>query len=133
MLEVSETELVADPMRFAERMNEVRGRGVQVAIDDFGAGYSGLNLLASFQPDQVKLDMLLARGIEAHGPRQAIVRGVMQVCTDLGIEVIVEGVETADEFGWFRDAGVELFQGYFLARPSFEAIVPAPPLPAYPK
>ena len=54
--------------------------GLKVAIDDFGAGYSGLNLLAEFQPDKVKLDMKLIRGIERNGPRQAIVRAVNHLC-----------------------------------------------------
>jgi EAL domain-containing protein (putative c-di-GMP-specific phosphodiesterase class I) len=94
--------------------------GIKLAIDDFGAGYSGLNLLAEFQPDQVKIDMNLVRGIEKHGPRQAIVRGIAQVCVDLGIDVIAEGVETLQEFRWFEDQGIRLFQGYLFAKPAFE-------------
>jgi EAL domain-containing protein (putative c-di-GMP-specific phosphodiesterase class I) len=92
-----------------------------LAIDDFGAGYSGLNLLASFQPDQVKLDMELIHGIESHGPRQAIVRAVSQVCYDLGIDLIAEGVETMGEYRWLANAGVRLLQGYVLAKPAFES------------
>ena len=105
-----------------ERMNEWRGRGVLVAIDDFGAGYSGLNLLAEFQPDIVKLDMNLVRSIDSKGPRKAIVRGVLRTCRDLGLEVIAEGVETEEEFHWFRRQGVVLYQGYLIARPAFEAL-----------
>jgi len=105
-------------------MNEYRGLGVKVAIDDFGAGYSGLNLLANFQPDQIKLDMFLVRGIEGHGPRQAIVRATCQACRDLGIDVIAEGVETVEEYAWLMHAGVRLFQGYLLAKPGFESFPP---------
>ena len=92
-----------------------------MAIDDFGAGYSGLNLLADFQPDQIKLDMKLIRGIEWHGPRQAIVRAINQICLDLGIDVIAEGVETELEYAWLASQGIHLYQGYLFAKPGFES------------
>jgi EAL domain-containing protein (putative c-di-GMP-specific phosphodiesterase class I) len=106
---------------FIELMNQYRSLGLLVAIDDFGAGYSGLNLLADFQPDQVKLDMKLIRGIERHGPRQAIVRAINQICLDLGIDVIAEGVETDLEYAWLASQGIHLFQGHFFAKPGFES------------
>lgn len=122
VLEVTESEAITEPVRWAEHLNECRARGLEVAIDDFGAGYAGLNLLADFQPDQVKIDMGLVRGIDRHGPRQAIVRAVMQACDDLAIDVVVEGVETVDECRWFLDHGVRLFQGYLFARPMFQGL-----------
>jgi blue light- and temperature-responsive anti-repressor len=125
ILEVTEGEVINDHSHFAALLNEYRGMGIKLAIDDFGAGYSGLNLLAEFQPDHVKIDMHLVRGIEKHGPRQAIVRGIAQVCGDLGIDVIAEGVETLQEFRWFEDHGIRLFQGYLFAKPSFEELPPA--------
>ncbi|WP_157269182.1 EAL domain-containing protein [Azohydromonas aeria] len=120
VLEVTEDEVVDDQAQFAEQLHEYRSQGLKVAIDDFGAGYSGLNLLAEFQPDQVKIDMKLVRGIERHGPRQAIVRAIAQVCADLGIDVIVEGIESLGEYQWFADQGIALFQGYLFAKPRFE-------------
>jgi blue light- and temperature-responsive anti-repressor len=125
VLEVTEVEVIHDHMHFAALLNEYRGMGIKLAIDDFGAGYSGLNLLAEFQPDHVKIDMNLVRGIEKHGPRQAIVRGITQVCEDLGIDVIAEGVETLPEFRWFEDHDIRLFQGYLFAKPAFEKLLPA--------
>jgi len=122
ILEVTEGEIIHDSIGFAARMNEYRAQGLLLAIDDFGAGYSGLNLLADFQPDLIKLDMKLVQGIDASGPRQAIVRAVVQVCDDLGIEVIAEGVETPAEFRWFQRLGLRLFQGYLFARPAFEQL-----------
>lgn len=124
ILEVTEGEIISDYALFAALLNEYRGMGVKVAIDDFGAGYSGLNMLAGFQPDQIKIDMNLVRGIETDGPRQAIVRAVAQVCEDLGIVVIAEGVETLQEYRWFAELGVTLFQGYLFARPGFECFPP---------
>ncbi len=122
MLEITESEAVQRPKEFSQRLDRFRARGVRLAIDDFGAGYSGLNLLAYFQPDLIKLDMHLVRDIDQAGPRQAIARAVLQVCDDLGIEVIAEGVETMGEYDWFRRVGVRLFQGYLLGRPAHEAL-----------
>ena len=124
VLEITETQAISDHGRFTATVNQIRARGVQVAIDDFGAGYSGLNLLANFQPDMVKLDMELVRNISRSGPRQAIVRGIIQVCFDLGIDFIAEGVESEDEVRWFEHQGVRLFQGYLFARPAFEQLPP---------
>jgi blue light- and temperature-responsive anti-repressor len=124
IVEATEGEAIGDHVKFAKVVNEHRRAGMRFAIDDFGAGYSGLNLLAEFQPDMVKLDMLLVRGIESHGPRQAIVRAIAQVCVDLGIDFVVEGVETVEEFSWFNDLGVNLYQGYLFAKPMFEAMPP---------
>jgi len=121
ILEVTESEAIADHAKFAGLLNAYRGMGLKVAIDDFGAGISGLNLLADFQPDQIKIDMNLVRGIERDGPHQAIVRAIMQVCGDLGIDVIAEGVETPQEYIWFANQGVRLFQGYLFAKPGFQA------------
>lgn len=124
VIEATEGEAIRDLAHFRRTVDAYHGAGMRFAIDDFGAGYSGLNLLSEFQPDIVKLDMLLVRGIAAHGPRQAIARAIVQVCADLGIDLIVEGVETLDEYAWFRDQGVRLFQGYLFARPMFEGAPP---------
>jgi blue light- and temperature-responsive anti-repressor len=124
VLEVLEGEIIHDNSRFAGLINQYRGLGLKVAIDDFGAGYSGLNLLADFQPDQVKLDMKLIAGIERNGPRQAIVRAIAQICFDLGIDVIAEGIETEHEYRWLTSQGIYLFQGYLFAKPAFESFPP---------
>lgn len=128
ILEITEGEAVQRPKEFVQLLNRYRAMGVRFAIDDFGAGYSGLNLLADFQPDLIKLDMNLVRDIDRAGPRQAIARAVLQVCDDLGIDVIAEGVETAGEYHWFRRVGVRLFQGFLLARPAFSSL----DLPVFP-
>ena len=107
---------------FTSEVNKYRSSGLLFAIDDFGSGYAGLNLLAEFQPNLIKLDMHLVHGIEHKGPRQAIVRGILRTCLDLGIDIIAEGVETADELDWLRSEGIDLFQGYFLAKPAFEQL-----------
>jgi EAL domain-containing protein (putative c-di-GMP-specific phosphodiesterase class I) len=128
-MEITEQEMISDYTRFVHTIDAYRATGLKIAIDDFGAGYSGLNLLAEFQPDSIKLDMGLIRNIDTRGPRQAIVRGIIRTCTDLGIEIVAEGVETIGEYLWCREEGIEIFQGYLFARPGFEYF----PLAVYPK
>jgi EAL domain-containing protein (putative c-di-GMP-specific phosphodiesterase class I) len=122
VLEVVESEIIDETSHFTELINEYRRLGLLAAIDDFGAGYSGLNLLAAFQPDQVKLDMKLIHGIERHGPLQAIVRAINMICLDLGIDLIAEGVETEPEYAWLASQGIHLYQGYLFAKPGFESL-----------
>ena len=102
--------------------------GFKTAIDDFGAGYAGLKLLADFQPDIVKLDMDLLRGIDADPARRAIVRNILGMLDDLGVTALCEGVETEAEFATLADLGAHLFQGYYFAKPAFEALADAPAL-----
>ena len=94
--------------------------GFRTAIDDFGAGYSGLTLLAKFQPDIVKLDMELIRDIDADRVKRLLVGGMVGVCREIGVEVLAEGIETLGEHQALLDLGVWLQQGFLLARPGFE-------------
>lgn len=128
IFEVTESEQVLEPARLAHIFNVYRQQGFKPAIDDFGAGYAGLNLLAEFQPDIIKLDRQLLEQIDLSLPKQAIVRGVLSVCRDLGITPIAEGVETIEEYRILRQLGIDLFQGYLFARPGFESL-PAPVFP----
>jgi blue light- and temperature-responsive anti-repressor len=125
VLEASESELVDDRAHFAGLLKEYRKLGLRLAIDDFGAAWADLNILADLQPDQIKLDMRLIRGIERPGSRQAIVRAIRLACFELNIDVIAEGVETLAEYTWLADQNIRLFQGYLFARPAFEAFPPA--------
>jgi EAL domain-containing protein (putative c-di-GMP-specific phosphodiesterase class I) len=122
IFEVVENDHLADSSRLVEIMSEYKRFGFLTALDDFGAGFAELKLLARFQPDMLKIDMDLLRGIEADRARQAIVRGVVATCDELDIRVLAEGVETLAEYVWLRDAGIDLFQGYLFARPGFEAL-----------
>jgi len=129
VLEISETELISQPEGFSARIEKIQSAGVRFSFDDFGAGYSGLNLLAEFQPHTIKLDRILIQDIWSKGPRQAIVRGVLSTCRDLGIDVVAEGVEDLNEYDWLRNEGIELFQGYLFCKPEFEAL-PSASFPA---
>ncbi len=121
IFETVEGEHINDGKWLAEILREYKRIGFLTAIDDFGAGYAGLNLLAQFQPDIVKLDMELVRNIDTSRSRQAIAKGVVRICEELGIRIIAEGIETVGEWRFFQDLGVRLMQGYLFSKPMFEA------------
>jgi EAL domain-containing protein (putative c-di-GMP-specific phosphodiesterase class I) len=125
IFEVNEQEAVADFERLLTALKAYRAQGILTAIDDFGAGYSGLNLLADFQPDLLKLDLALIKGISLDRARRAIIRHTVRMCEELNIQVIAEGVETADDSRTLRDLGIHLQQGYLFGKPELEAL-PSP-------
>lgn len=120
IFEVTEGEQVVDHDKLIAIIRAYKEFGLLTAIDDFGAGYSGLNLLADFQPDIIKLDMLLTRNIDSDRVRRSIVAGILTVCRELDIMVIAEGIETDAEYATLREMGVAYFQGYLFARPVFQ-------------
>lgn len=95
LIEVTETEVITCFDQFRKVLKALRVAGMKLAIDDFGAGYSGLSLLTRFQPDKIKVDAELVRDIHISGTKQAIVASVVRCCEDLGITVVAEGVETS--------------------------------------
>ena len=120
IFETVEGERVSDAKWLANVLREYKRIGFLTAIDDFGAGFAGLNLLADFQPDIVKLDMDLVRNIDKSLPRRSIVRGIARICDELGIRVIGEGVESQEESQCLQDLGISLLQGYLFSKPLFE-------------
>lgn len=129
IFEVTEGEEVHDPKHLQSIADEYRRHGFQIALDDFGAGYSNLNLFADLSADIVKLDMALTRNLHLRPKAMRITRSITNLCHDLDITVIAEGIETPDEFHALRDCGIDLMQGYLLAKPAFEAL-PAFTLPS---
>ncbi|CAN7427032.1 EAL domain-containing protein [Acidovorax sp. LjRoot118] len=122
IFEVTEGERIKDGPWFAEILREYRRLGFRTAIDDFGAGYAGMNLLADFQPDLIKIDMDIIRNVDTNRARQVIVRNLVRLCEDMGIDVVAEGIETPAERDFLRDTGIRLMQGYLFARPAFRAM-----------
>jgi EAL domain-containing protein (putative c-di-GMP-specific phosphodiesterase class I) len=122
IFEVNEAEPVGDRAHLKGIFAEYKRKGFKTAIDDFGAGYAGLSLLADFEPDLIKLDMALIRNIHQDRTRRAIIAGTIQTCRALGISVIAEGVEQDEEVTVLRDMGITLFQGYRFGRPVFEGL-----------
>lgn len=120
MFEFTENERIDDVAHVSHIVSEYRRMGFTTALDDFGAGFAGLSLLARFQTDLIKLDMELLRGIEASKVKHAIVRGLVGIAAELNITLLAEGVETEAEMTVLRSLGLRLFQGYYFARPQVE-------------
>lgn len=118
IFEVTEHERV-DSEKIVDIFRTYQTKGFLTAIDDFGEGFAGLNLLAQFQPDILKLDMQLVRNIDQDKAKQAILKGIVLTSKLLGIRVLAEGVETREEFDYLKEQEIRYMQGYFLARPQF--------------
>ena len=101
-----------------------RKQGFLTALDDFGAGFAGLSLLANFRPDLIKIDMDVLRGLDSDAGRYAIVSGVAAIARALDVTVLAEGVETAGELDALRNIGITLVQGYHFAKPLLEGLPP---------
>ncbi len=126
MFEFTEDEHMRDVPHVRHIIAAYRQFGFMTAIDDFGAGYAGLTLLADLLPDLIKLDMSLLRGIDTSAPKRAIVGAVVQMAKSLDILCLAEGLETKDEVAAVRALGVDLCQGYYFARPSLGTLPDVP-------
>ncbi|SMQ66618.1 EAL domain, c-di-GMP-specific phosphodiesterase class I (or its enzymatically inactive variant) [Devosia lucknowensis] len=120
MFEFTENERMSDVSHVANIVAEYKRMGFLTALDDFGAGYAGLGLLAKFQTDLIKIDMDILRGIDTSVARQAVVAGIVGIARQLGIMVLAEGIETEAELMTLKAAGITLFQGYYFAMPQLE-------------
>jgi len=122
MFEIAEGEKMVHPEHLVNIISAYKSLGLITAIDDFGAGWSGLNLLADVRPQVVKLDMKMCQGVAADASRRTIVAGLVSMASGLGMEVIAEGIETEDDLAVLDDMGIHLFQGYLFARPGLEQL-----------
>jgi diguanylate cyclase (GGDEF)-like protein/PAS domain S-box-containing protein len=120
LFEVTESAIVADPARAEIVLAELRALGIRLAIDDFGTGYSSLAFLARQPLDQVKIDRSFVMNLAADAEHAAVVRSIINLGHDLGLEVVAEGVETAEVWARLAELGCDVAQGYFVT----------PPLPA---
>ena len=120
MFEFTENERMVDTKHVARIIAEYKRLGFITAIDDFGAGHAGLNLLANLQTDLIKIDMEIIRGVTDSAARQAIIAGILVMARALDITIIAEGIETEAELATLRDAGINLFQGFLFAKPALE-------------
>jgi len=102
-----------------------RDAGLRVALDHLGAGYAAIGTLVDLAPDMVKLDLTLIRGIDRDQLKRARALEVVAACRALGLEIAAVGVETQGELAVLAEAGVDLVQGYLLAKPAFERLVTA--------
>jgi EAL domain-containing protein (putative c-di-GMP-specific phosphodiesterase class I) len=129
VFEFTEAETLTSTDHLVNIIDAYREMGFTIAIDDYGAGYSRLNLLIDTRPQYLKLDMSLIRDCDRQPAKQALIEGTLLTMDKLGVHTIAEGVETDAEYAWCRAHGIRYFQGYLLARPAFEAL-PEPFIPA---
>jgi EAL domain-containing protein (putative c-di-GMP-specific phosphodiesterase class I) len=120
VLEVTERASLDSVGDLGARIRWLRSLGFRIAVDDLGAGYAGLKSLLQLQPDVVKLDMALIRGIDQDEQRRKLVGCVVALCRDLGALVVAEGVETRAELDALVALRCDLAQGFFLGRPARE-------------
>jgi EAL domain-containing protein (putative c-di-GMP-specific phosphodiesterase class I) len=117
VLEVTERASLEIVKNVDQRMKKLRELGFVTAVDDLGSGYAGLTSFTLLEPALAKLDMSLIRGIDGQPRKQTIVRSMCQLCAELGILVVAEGVEKAEERDTLATLGCDLLQGYLFARP----------------
>jgi EAL domain-containing protein (putative c-di-GMP-specific phosphodiesterase class I) len=116
-IEITESVLMAETetsQRIIERLRQI---GVGIAIDDFGTGYSSLAYLKRLRPHQLKIDRSFVNDTETDSDSRAIVKGVIGLANALGLNVVAEGVETAEQQQFLIEAGCHTLQGYFIAKP----------------
>jgi EAL domain-containing protein (putative c-di-GMP-specific phosphodiesterase class I)/ActR/RegA family two-component response regulator len=117
VLEITERDSLEEIPDVAGQVERLRALGFRIAIDDLGAGYSGLTSFAQLEPEVVKIDMSLIRDVDREPTKQRLVRSIVDLCQGMDIRVVCEGVETEAERDTLVGAGCDLFQGYHFARP----------------
>jgi EAL domain-containing protein (putative c-di-GMP-specific phosphodiesterase class I)/GGDEF domain-containing protein len=122
VIEITERTAIKDYPKFRERLKALRERGYRFAVDDAGSGYAGLGSIANLEPDFIKLDISLINCIDTNFIKQNLVETMVRFANDQGAKVIAEGVERAEEYETVRGLGVHLVQGFFLHRPSEDAL-----------
>lgn len=118
VFEVIESEQVSDADHLNRVLDHYRAHGFRVALDDVGSGHSGLNMIHRLRPDFVKLDRGLVSGVDGDAYKATVAGKLLEMCRELGVRSIAEGVETPGELAWLREHGADLVQGYLIARPS---------------
>lgn len=118
VFEIVESDQASDLPAMQRLLAAHREAGFRVALDDVGAGYSGLTLLHRLRPDFIKLDMELIHGVTEDAYKALITRKILEIAGELGIASIAEGVETEDELDWVRMHGATYAQGYVIGRPT---------------
>ncbi len=116
-IEITETISTMEHITVNKIANTLRGMGFSVAMDDFGTNYSNMSVLTQFEFDAVKLDRSLILGVETNKKSEAILRHTISMLKELGIETIMEGIETAEQVEILKRFGCEIVQGYFYGRP----------------
>lgn len=117
VLEITERASLEHIPEMHSKIGALRERGFQIALDDLGAGYAGLTSFIQLEPEFVKLDMSLVRDADGSSTKQKIIRSMVELCHDMGKQIVAEGIETSGERDALTELGCDLLQGYLFARP----------------
>ncbi len=117
MLEITESAYTSDSKHIVEVIENLRSLGHKVEMDDFGSGYSSLNMLTSMPIDVLKMDKAFIRNIQPGNKEMKLVELVLDIAKNLGVPVVAEGVETEEELNMLKDAGCDIIQGYYFSKP----------------
>lgn len=117
VVEMTESQLVKDDRYLREIFSNIRKIGIQIAMDDFGTGYSSLGVLKKSPADIVKIDKVFVKGILSSNFDATFIRFVVSLCHDVNIRVLLEGVETKEEYDKVREMGLDYIQGYYFGKP----------------
>lgn len=115
--EITETSYTTLEEKLESFIRDIRERGHQIYLDDFGSGYSSFGMIQNYDFDVLKIDMSFIRQIEKNGKVRKIIRTIISMCHDMGIEAVAEGVETKEELEFLRDNDCDYIQGYYFSRP----------------
>ena len=118
IIEITEQDLALGTEAFHAQLDQLRARGYTLWIDDFGSGYSSLNVFSRYSVDCIKFDMELLRHLDDRGgANREILRAFVGVCRSMGIHTLCEGVETEAQYAFLKEIGCELAQGFLFAQP----------------
>jgi EAL domain-containing protein (putative c-di-GMP-specific phosphodiesterase class I)/DNA-binding NarL/FixJ family response regulator len=116
VLELTEHTQVTDYQQLSRCLKPMRARGVRIAVDDTGAGFSSLSHVLALAPELIKLDIAMCRDVERDGARQALIHALVDFAGHIGAGVVAEGIESSEQLLALRDVGVRYGQGFFLGR-----------------
>ncbi|HTP66215.1 MAG TPA: bifunctional diguanylate cyclase/phosphodiesterase [Geobacteraceae bacterium] len=120
VLEITEESMISNYGFFRQSLERYRRKGYRIAIDDFGAGYCGLKMLSTIEPHFVKIDRHFIASIDRAIIKYNLVDAIATACHRIGINVVAEGIERAEELSVLQNIGVNYVQGFYLSRPSPE-------------
>lgn len=123
VIEITEKSAVKDMCLFTDAINHYKKQNFQIAVDDVGSGYSGMNRICHVSPGFIKLDIQFVKNIDKDEIRKSAVKSIVQFCRDEEIKVIAEGIETKEELETLIFLGVKYGQGYYLAKPDTNFVV----------
>lgn len=116
-IEVTESTLSEDDVKLKEELKSFRAQGYALWLDDFGSGYSGLNVLKEYDFDLIKIDMKFLSNFNGNTKAKQVLKNIINLAKDLGMQTLTEGVETQEAYDFLREIGCEKLQGYLFSKP----------------